>query len=165
MDAIIATMIGFIAGLVVFSAMSDDNPETVTEYIAITEPVPIPYPVPTEITVELTANVPLETYEVSAYTAGAESTLKTPAHPLYGITASGAAVIPNHTAACPPSLDFGTRVYVPARATIYECADRGSAITEGYLDIYMPDLDDARAFGRRELDVLILENTKGEAEE
>lgn len=97
-----------------------------------------------------------QTYEVTSYTAGPESTGKTPADPLYGITASGLPVEAGTTAACPPSLPFGTRIYVPALDNVYTCTDRGAAITEGHLDLYTPGLDDALAFGRRALDVLIL---------
>jgi 3D (Asp-Asp-Asp) domain-containing protein len=109
-----------------------------------------------------------ETYEVTAYTAGYESTGKTPSHPLYGITASGERVKRFHSVACPPELPFGTRVYIPyfdgwktESDGWYECVDRGSAITGGKIDVYMRNLDDALAFGRRELDVLILPDSNG----
>lgn len=97
-----------------------------------------------------------QTYEVTAYTAGEESTGKTPAHPLYGVTASGAYVEEGRTIACPPSLAFGTKIYIPEMENVYTCEDRGSAITEGHLDIYVADLDEALTFGRRDMDVLIL---------
>ena len=35
------------------------------------------------------------------------------------------------------------------------CTDRGSAITEGRLDVYMPELEDAIEFGRQTLEVQI----------
>lgn len=97
-----------------------------------------------------------EIYEVTAYTAGAESTGKTPDHPLYGITASGLPVEEGVTIACPPSMPFGTNVYIPYFDNEFTCYDRGSAITEGHLDVYMADLDEALAFGRRNLEVRIL---------
>lgn len=96
-------------------------------------------------------------FEVTAYTAGVESTGKSPGHPLYGVTASGNKVQRYHTIACPLSLEFGTEIYIPKLDNTYVCEDRGSAIVEGRLDIYMKDLDKALAFGRQELKVFILE--------
>lgn len=101
--------------------------------------------------------VKTETYEVTAYTAGPESTGKTPDHPAYGITASGAKVREGHTVACPPAIPFGTRLLIEG-VGVRTCEDRGSAITDGKLDVYMADLDEALAFGRRMLDVKILSN-------
>lgn len=99
-----------------------------------------------------------EIYEITAYTAGPESTGKSPGHPAYGITASGEYVRENHTIACPPAIPFGTRVEIPYFDTVFTCEDRGGAITDGKLDVYMADLDEALAFGRRMLDVKILSN-------
>lgn len=96
-----------------------------------------------------------ETFEVTAYTAGPESTGKSPGHPLYGITASGAVVQENLTAACGPDLEFGTRIYIPYFDNEFECQDRGGLITEGKLDVYMPLVEDALKFGRRELKVIV----------
>lgn len=95
------------------------------------------------------------TADVSAYTSGYESTGKTMGDPDYGITASGKRVKENHTIACPKSLRFGTRIYVPKLRKTYTCEDRGSLITEGKLDIYIADLNKALKFGRQKLDVQI----------
>jgi 3D (Asp-Asp-Asp) domain-containing protein len=97
-----------------------------------------------------------ETYEITAYTAGRESTGKSPGDPSYGITASGEKVEENFTAACPKSMDFGTRLYIPYFKNTYVCTDRGGAITEGKIDIYMRHLDDALDFGRRDLEVRVI---------
>lgn len=102
------------------------------------------------------------TYEVTAYTLRSRETGKTPDHPAYGVTASGERVQRHKTLACPQALPFGTRVYIPHFDHVYECQDRGGAITTGKLDIYMQDVDDALAFGRRELPVLILPPLSGE---
>lgn len=98
-----------------------------------------------------------ETYELTAYTAGVESTGKTSNHPEYGITASGKKVKENKTIACPKSIDFGTEVYIPYFDNVFVCQDRGSAIKEGHIDIYMPSLVNALEFGRQKLEVKILE--------
>lgn len=99
-------------------------------------------------------------YEVTAYTSGRESTGKTPSHPAYGITASGVKVEEGVTIACPKTMDFGTEVYIPYFDNTFECQDRGGAITEGKLDVYIEDLDAALKFGRRKLDVQILSSDK-----
>lgn len=96
------------------------------------------------------------TFEVTAYTAGPESTGKHPGHPAYGITASGAVVQQNLTAACGPEHEFGTRIYIPHFNNTFECQDRGGLITEGKLDVYMERVEDARQFGRRNLEALIV---------
>lgn len=96
-------------------------------------------------------------YTLTAYTAGIESTGKTPDHPAYGITSSGASVKENHTIACPKNLEFGTKVYIPSLNTIYTCEDRGGAIKGNRLDIYIENLDDAYTFGvKKDVEVYIL---------
>lgn len=115
---------------------------------------------PYDITAGLEIIIPDEngtTFIVTAYTAGKESTDKEEGDPGYGITASGSSVKENQTIACPASLDFGTKIHIPALGNTYTCEDRGSAITSGYLDVYMEDLDDALAFGRQDLEVQIIE--------
>ncbi len=99
-------------------------------------------------------------YQVTAYTAGPESTGKTQDHPEYGITASGAKVRPGHTIACPVSLPFGTKIFIPHFNKEFVCEDRGSAITEGKLDVYIEDLQEALKFGRRDLEIMIIKEDK-----
>lgn len=97
-----------------------------------------------------------ETFEVTAYTAGKESTGKSPGDKGYGITASGERVKAKETLACPRSIPFDTEVYIPHFDDVYVCKDRGGAIKNGKLDVYMKSLSKAKRFGRRELPVLIL---------
>jgi 3D (Asp-Asp-Asp) domain-containing protein len=99
--------------------------------------------------------------EVTAYTAGPESTGKTRQDPEYGITASGRRVQPDHTLACPQSLDFGTIVYIPFFGEVYRCEDRGAAIRGARLDVYMQNVEKAVDFGRRKLWVYIIPDSDG----
>ncbi|WP_405099956.1 LysM peptidoglycan-binding domain-containing protein [Oceanobacillus sp. FSL H7-0719] len=92
-------------------------------------------------------------FKVTAYTAGYESTKKRPGDPGYGITASGEIVQENHTIACPETLPFGTKIHIPTLEETYVCEDRGSAITNGRLDIYIADLEEALEFGVQNLQV------------
>jgi len=100
-----------------------------------------------------------EEFEVTAYTAGYESTGKREGHEAYGVTASGEMAVERITLACPYSFEFGIKVYIPAFDTVFTCQDRGSAIAEGKLDVYMEDLMDAQIFGRQKLKVLVLPNS------
>jgi|694.fasta_scaffold76540_12 3D (Asp-Asp-Asp) domain-containing protein len=109
-----------------------------------------------EVIKEIKIEPKFETFEVTAYTAGYESTGKNPGDKYYGITASGQRAWERITLACPKSMEFGTKVYIPAFETVFTCTDRGSAITEGKLDVYMEELEDALSFGRQHLEVFIL---------
>ncbi|MFI2856870.1 3D domain-containing protein [Paenibacillus sp. JSM ZJ436] len=97
-----------------------------------------------------------DTYTLTAYTANYESTSKKPGHPAYGITASGEEVRENYTLACPKELKFGTKIYIPYFDNTYVCTDRGGAIRNKRLDVYMFDLQNAMNFGKRKLDVKII---------
>lgn len=84
---------------------------------------------------------------LTAYTAGYESTGKTPSHPEYGITASGAKVKENHTIAVDPSvIPLGTYVYIEGIG-IRKAEDTGSAIKGRKIDVYIPELEEALEFG------------------
>ncbi|SFI37821.1 3D (Asp-Asp-Asp) domain-containing protein [Paenibacillus sp. UNC496MF] len=88
-------------------------------------------------------------FEVTAYTVGDDFT------PSHGITASGERVKDGRTLACPKSLPFGTKVYLPALDRTYTCTDRGGMIKEGHLDIYMDSLKEALRFGRRQMKAVL----------
>ncbi|WP_342468194.1 3D domain-containing protein [Bacillus sp. FSL W8-0920] len=96
-----------------------------------------------------------KTYEVTAYTNGAESTGKSAGHPDYGITASGVRTKTGHTIACPPSMAFGTRLNIEGIG-VRVCEDRGGAITEGHIDLYVAGVGEARSFGRQRLKAEII---------
>jgi 3D (Asp-Asp-Asp) domain-containing protein len=102
-----------------------------------------------------------EEWEITAYTAGKESTGKSKGDKDYGVTASGEIVKEEHTVACPRSLPFGTEIFIPYFDNTFVCEDRGGAITEGHIDVYMEDLDEALEFGRQKLDVAIIEKVEG----
>jgi 3D (Asp-Asp-Asp) domain-containing protein len=94
-------------------------------------------------------------FEVTAYTAGVESTGKSPSHPSYGLTASGTKVKEGRTIACPPSYPFGTKMKIDT-VGFRVCEDRGGAIKTGHLDLYVESLNEAIEFGRQTLLVEIL---------
>lgn len=99
--------------------------------------------------------------EVTAYTAGPESIGKTPRNPLYGVTASQTRVKEWHTVAAGKSIPFGTKIYIPEfmgkNGGWFVVEDRGAAIEDGELDIYMKDLEDALEFGRKEMYVFVMQ--------
>lgn len=96
-----------------------------------------------------------QTYSVTAFTSGFESTQKKKGQSGYGITASGARVKEGITAACPKSMKFGTKVKIEGVGTRV-CEDRGSRITNGHLDVYVTNLSTAKKFGRKNLKVEIV---------
>ena len=100
---------------------------------------------------------------LTAYTAGYESTGKTPSHPEYGITASGAKVKENHTIAVDPNvIPLGTYVYIEGIG-IRKAEDTGSAIKGKKIDVYIPELDEALEFGvKKNVKVYVLGRPKQE---
>jgi 3D (Asp-Asp-Asp) domain-containing protein len=109
-----------------------------------------------EAPAQVAAEPAWQTFEVTAYTAGPESTGKQPGDVGYGITASGEHVRENYTLACPPSIPFGQRLEIEGVGERV-CTDRGGAIKEGRLDVYIAELEEALQFGRQWLNVRIIE--------
>ena len=96
-----------------------------------------------------------QTYSVTAFTSGYESTQKKPGETGYGVTASGTTVQEGRTAACPQSMEFGTKVEIEGIGT-RTCEDRGQRITEGHIDVYYENLSVAQKFGRKSLKVRVI---------
>ena len=71
-------------------------------------------------------------------------------------TASGVMPTSNHTVAGWSGLPFGTKIYIPAMGITYTVEDRGGAITEGIIDIYMDTYDQCIQFGRQNLEAYII---------
>jgi 3D (Asp-Asp-Asp) domain-containing protein len=88
----------------------------------------------------------------SAYTASIDECGKSD-----GITASGKKVKENETLACPPELEFGTKINIEGMGT-YICQDRGGAIKGNHFDIYMETKEQAFKFGRKNLSYTIINN-------
>ena len=100
----------------------------------------------------------VKTLNASAYT---ESTCdKLPSHPAYGITASGERVKAWYTVAAGKSYPLGTIIYIPALADKpnggwFVVKDRGGAIKDNKLDIYMTTYEECIKFGRKNLECYI----------
>jgi 3D (Asp-Asp-Asp) domain-containing protein len=104
---------------------------------------------------------------VTAYCLEYEDCKKHPDHPEYGETASGYMVQEWHTVAAGPELPFGTKLYIPyfrdrSNGGIFTVEDRGSAIKNGCLDIYMADTNDCKKFGVKYLEVYVLPSEESE---
>lgn len=97
----------------------------------------------------------LGTYEVTAFTAGHESTGKNPGDPAYGITASGKKVKEGVTIACPPEIELGTKLHIEGIG-VRTCEDRGGAIKNFKLDLYVASLAEAQSFGRQKREVKVV---------
>lgn len=96
---------------------------------------------------------------LTAYTAGPESTGKSPGHPAYGVTASGKYVKDHHTIAVDPRvIPMGTKVYIEGLG-IRVAEDTGGAIKGNRIDVYMSDLSAAIQFGvKKNVKVYILKD-------
>ena len=99
----------------------------------------------------------------TAYTAGPESTGKSPGHPAFGITRSGLRVEVGHIAVDPDLIPLLSHVYVEGLCAFsaqfsgrYFATDTGSAIQGNRIDIYFEHVEDAIRFGRRRMRVYVL---------
>lgn len=94
---------------------------------------------------------------LTAYTAGKESTGKTPSHPAYGITRSGSKAEEGRTVAVDPSIiPLGSTVLIEGIG-VRKAEDTGSAIKGARIDVYMNDLKEAVDFGvKKNVKVFVL---------
>ncbi|WP_159882880.1 3D domain-containing protein [Paenibacillus puerhi] len=84
---------------------------------------------------------------LTAYTAGYESTGKTPSHPQYGITYSGSKAEEGRTIAVDPKIiPIGTTVFIDGIG-LRKAEDIGSAIRGSRIDVFMKDVSEALEFG------------------
>ena len=93
-----------------------------------------------------------------AYTAATCG--KSASDPNYGKTASGARASSWYTIAAGPSLPMGTVVYIPYFASQpnggwFVVEDRGGAITNSRIDVYMDTISVCTSFGRRNLECYV----------
>ncbi|KNZ41941.1 3D domain-containing protein [Acetobacterium bakii] len=104
------------------------------------------------------AAVIAETPAIPAATAvaGVKTILNCTAYTATGnATASGVMPQANHTIAAWSGLPFGTKVFVPSLGTTFTVEDRGGAVTDGIIDIYMNTYNECIEFGRQNLEAYI----------
>ena len=91
----------------------------------------------------------LDNVELTAYTAGFESTGKNPGEPDYGLTASGTTVSEGRTIAVDPTvIPMGWWVYIEG-VGYRKAEDTGGVIQGNIIDVYIEDLNKATKFGRK----------------
>ena len=73
-----------------------------------------------------------------------------------GITASGTKATAGRTFAAPKNYAFGTKIEIAGMGT-YVVEDRGGAITGNKIDIYFDSHQEALQFGRRQLQIKIVD--------
>ena len=100
----------------------------------------------------------VRTLNTSAYTASTCG--KSPSSPGYGITASGARASAWYTVAAGKGYPMGTIIYIPYFANKpnkgwFVVQDRGGAISNNKLDVYMNTYNECISFGRRNLECYI----------
>ncbi|WP_434752070.1 3D domain-containing protein [Paenibacillus amylolyticus] len=114
----------------------------------------------------------LETQKVTAtgYTAGIESTGKTPKHPQYGITYSGVKVrrdkeTVSTIAADPKLFPMGSILYIPGYGYGI-VADTGSAIKGNKIDLYFPTTKQVyKEWGKKDVEVQVIKQGAGKCTE
>lgn len=99
-----------------------------------------------------------KTMNVSAYTASTCG--KSPSAPDYGITSSGAKASAWYTVAAGSGYKIGTIIYIPyfensPNQGWFVVQDRGGAISNSKLDIYMDTYNECINFGRRNLNCYV----------
>jgi 3D (Asp-Asp-Asp) domain-containing protein len=106
--------------------------------------------------------------QATGYTAGIESTGKTPGHPQYGITFSGVKVrrdLYSTIAADPKVFPLGTILYIPGYG-YGVVADTGSAIKGNKIDLYFETVKDVYAlWGKKQVNVYVVEEGDGKVTE
>lgn len=111
---------------------------------------------------------PSQTVLATGYTAGAESTGKTPDHPEYGITYSGVKVkrdLYSTIAADLTIFPLGTILFIPGYG-FGVVADKGSAITGNKIDLYYETIDDVyNHWGKKQVDVYMIKKGDGKLTE
>ena len=98
--------------------------------------------------------------EATAYTKYFGCTGKHPEDPGFGITASGRPVQHGIVAVDRSVIPLGTRLYVDGYGFAI-AADVGGAIRGDKIDLYMSTIEEALRFGRRHIDVWILDEIPG----
>ena len=123
---------------------------------AVETPAPVQTPV-TEAPAPV-AETPAQTTTTNTIPEGAVKTIiQCTAYTATGnATASGVMPTANHTVAAWSGLPFGTKIYIPAMGTTYTVEDRGGAVTEGIVDIYMDSYEACIQFGRQNLEAYIV---------
>jgi 3D (Asp-Asp-Asp) domain-containing protein len=147
--------------MVVYIGGHEDS-RSIVDAIMLSEPVAAIYDIGTATLGLLTDTTSPDFHYVrrlrmqaTAYTACFLCTGKHPDDPLYGITASGRRVEHGIVAVDTSVIPMGTHLYVEGYGFAI-AADRGSAIVGDMIDLFMYDHADALRFGRRFLDVWVL---------
>ncbi|WP_159462066.1 3D domain-containing protein [Salirhabdus sp. Marseille-P4669] len=100
----------------------------------------------------------------TGYTAGYESTGKSPEHHTYGITFSGVEVrrdLYSTIAADLSVFPIGTILFIPGYG-YGVVADKGGAITGNKIDLYYETVDDVyKNWGKKEIDVYVVQKGNG----
>lgn len=111
---------------------------------------------------------PSSTVVATGYTAGVESTGKTPDHPQYGVTYSGVTVkrdLYSTIAADLSVYPIGTVMFIPGYG-YGVVADKGGAINGNKIDLYYETVEDVYSeWGKKQVEVYIIERGDGKLTE
>ena len=97
----------------------------------------------------------LGVFDSTAYDLSVASCGKAPDHPEYGITRSGTKAREGVVAVDPNVIPLGTKLYIEGIGNVV-AEDSGGAIKGRIIDIFMPNNQDCKDWGRREIKVWIV---------
>lgn len=88
---------------------------------------------------------------------------KSPDDEAYGITATGTVATAGHTIAVDPDvIAFESRVIIEGMDYVYHAEDRGGAIKQNRIDIFVDSHEEALQLGRKTANVWLIEETEEE---
>jgi 3D (Asp-Asp-Asp) domain-containing protein len=98
---------------------------------------------------------------VTAYSLAYKDCGKSPGDREYGVTANGDMVYDWFTIAAGPGVPFGTKIYIPAfsdypNGGVFTVTDRGGAIKNGCIDVFIRDTKVSDKFGVRYMNTYVI---------
>ena len=146
-----AYAVALLSATLFFSPIAGSDNETgrgIVEQEVVVEQIPQETPKPIAEEEKPSRGAKREIYmEVTAYTAAEDECGRPPSDPNYGRTASGKRVARGMCAAG-PGIPFGTRLYIEGIGEVV-VEDRGGAISNNHIDVYVETKSEANRVGRR----------------
>lgn len=107
---------------------------------------------------DIASHYDTDVFKITAYSLDPKECGKEPNHPEYGITYSGERVKENVTIAADLKvLPLGTKVMIEGLPGVHIVEDKGGAVKGKHIDVFIPNTEEAKAWGVQKRKVIILE--------